>query len=105
MDLFLFFYFFLLEVISLYPSTPINIDHLENELQLHPNRSFVRYLLSGLRKGFHTGIQELPSSTLQGHNLHSAQTFPAIVTKLIQEEVDNGFLLDPFNSSTFPIFR
>lgn len=80
---------FLLEDFVLKPLIPINIDHLENELQLHPNRSFVNYLLS--------------SSLHQGHNLRSARNFPAIVSKL-SEEIDRRFLLRPFNLSPFPTF-
>jgi hypothetical protein len=87
------------------PSTPINIDRLEYELQFHPNRLFVNYLLSGLRNGFHTGIQVLPRCASKGHNLRSARNFPDIVTNFLQEEVDNGFLIGPFSSSPFSIFR
>ncbi|CAF3312354.1 unnamed protein product [Rotaria socialis] len=93
------------QVIILKPYAPINIDHLENELQFHINHSFVEYLLSDLCTGFDTGIQELPNGAFQGQNMRSGRKFPVVVvTKLIQEEVDNGFLFEPFNSSPFPIF-
>ncbi|CAF3796879.1 unnamed protein product [Rotaria socialis] len=99
------FQFIIREVIILKPYAPINIDHLENELQFHINHSFVEYLLFDLCTGFDTGIQELPNGAFQGQNMRSVRKFPVVVvTKLIQEEVDNGFLFEPFNSSPFPIF-
>ena len=87
------------------PSTPINIDRLEHELLQHPDHSFVSFLLSGLRKGFHVEIQEIPDQSLQGDNLRSARKSPDVVSELLQEEVNNGFVIGPFDSSPFPIYR
>ena len=86
-------------------TTPINIPHLETELQLYPDRAFVNYLLSGLRSGFHTGIKEVPTVTHEGNNLRTARRSPDIVTKLLQEEVDQGFLISPFDKSPFAVCR
>ena len=65
---------FCLEV-DLLPSTPIKIDCLEQVLTHRPDRSFVSFLISGLSKGFHTGIQVIPDRTLQGENLRSARNY------------------------------
>ena len=69
--------------VDLLPRTPINIDRLEQELIRHPDRSFVNFLISGLRKGFHTGIQGIPDHTLHGENLRSARKHPDVVSKLL----------------------
>ena len=98
-------FFLCLEESLFTASTPINISHLEAELQRYPDRSFVHYLLSGLRSGFHTGIKEVPTSTHEGNNLRTARQFPDIVTKLLQEEVDQGFLIGPFDKSPFTVCR
>ena len=86
-------------------STPINIPRLEFELQSHPDRHFVDFLLAGLRLGFHTGIQQIPKCIHQGENLRSARKHPDVVSKLLKDEVDNGFLLGPYSSSPFPVYR
>ena len=86
-------------------TTPIDIDRLALELRAHPHRAFVDYLLSGLRHGFHTGIEALPHISQQGLNLRSARRFPTLVTQLLQDEVASGFLLGPFPASPFSVFR
>ena len=59
--------------VELFPTTPINISRLENELSQHPDRSFVTFLFCGLRQGFHTGMQTVPVQTLHGENLRSTR--------------------------------
>jgi hypothetical protein len=71
---------FRLEKINLIVLTPINIPRLDHELQQHPDRQFVAFLLAGLRIGFHTGIQHLPKSIHEGQNLRSARKSPDIVS-------------------------
>jgi hypothetical protein len=39
--------------------SPIDVDRLGFELQKHPDRHFVEYLLSGLRFGFDTMVSTL----------------------------------------------
>ena len=91
--------------VDLTVSTPINIPRLASELQSQSDRSFVTFLLAGLQSGFHTGIQQIPKCTHQGENLRSARKYPDIVSKLLKEEVDNGFLWGPYSSSPFPVHR
>ena len=31
--------------------------------ETHPNKNFINYLINGLEQGFHTSIQEVPTST------------------------------------------
>ena len=86
-------------------STPINISRFEFELRAHPNKPFVNYLLAGLRFGFHTGLQQCPRITFESDNLRSARDHPEIVNRLIKDELDNDFLIGPFDTAPFPVYR
>ena len=52
--------------------TPINIHRLKTEVCSHPDQEFVSYLLGGLSRGFHTGINSLPCHSIKCKNLKSA---------------------------------
>ena len=86
-------------------STPIDSVILKQHLQNHPDPNFVKYLIDGLNYGFHTGIHPLPEKTLECKNLLSATSQPEITSKLIQSEVDKGFLIGPLDSMPFEIYR
>jgi hypothetical protein len=86
-------------------TTPINIPNLERELRSHPDRDFVSVLITGLTEGFDTGIQPLPTTSYTCKNAMTAQQNPAVVTKLLQDEVDKGYVIGPFDSPPFPIYR
>ncbi|XP_060063754.1 uncharacterized protein LOC132544203 [Ylistrum balloti] len=86
-------------------STPINIDMLELELSSHPDRTFVAYLLEGLRQGFDTGVRDIPETSLVCKNLLSARTQPDVVQELIDSELKKGFLAGPFETIPFPVYR
>ena len=58
-----------------------------------------------MKQGFHTGIQELPSTTLECKNLLSASSQPEVTTQLIQSEVEKGFLIGPLDKMPFSIYR
>jgi hypothetical protein len=92
-------------MISLQPSTPINISLLQSQLASHPDKQFVDYLISGLENGFDTGFQELPSQPLVCKNLQSANKDPKAVSLLIQKEVQKGFLQGPFDNIPFNSYR
>lgn len=98
-------FFSCLANIDLKISTPINIDCLTLELQNHPDQNFIRFLLAGLRYGFHTGIRTMPTTVHHGQNLRSARRHPDIVAQLLTEEIQNGFVIGPFQSAPFPVYR
>ena len=85
--------------------TPINVDRLEFELAEHPDNSQTSYLLSGLRQGFDTGIKTLPEISFECKNLLSARSQPECVKKLINNEVEKGYLCGPFHEIPFENFR
>ena len=86
-------------------STPINISKLQNFLAEHPDKNFVSYLIDGLKHGFHTGFKVLPTKPLECKNLLSARSQPQVTSKLIQDEVNKGFLAGPYAIMPFEIFR
>ena len=85
--------------------TPIDVDRLETELVEHPNRTFVSTLITCLRQGFYTGINNLPLKNLECPNNRSAKAQPDIVNQLISAEVKQGFLVGPFKNSPFSLYR
>ena len=86
-------------------SSPINIEVLKSELVNHPDKEFVHYLLHGIQFGFDTGIKDPPTHTYECKNLLSARTQPDYVTHAIQEEVENGYMLGPFDKLPFSHYR
>ncbi|CAG2203843.1 unnamed protein product [Mytilus edulis] len=91
--------------LSLGVTTPIVISNLVHELENHPNKEFKNYLVSGLSQGFSTGITTLPSKSIECKNLRSALSQPAHVLKLIETEVEKGFLEGPFDFIPFKHYR
>jgi hypothetical protein len=86
-------------------STPINVDKLRQELLLHPDREFVDKLLTGLVDGFDTGISSVPLTSFQCKNLRSAIRDPEFVSTALQSEVDDGYMIGPFDEPPFQSYR
>ena len=87
------------------PTTPIDIARLDLELKGHPDRGFVNTLLNGLREGFHTGISHFPTESFECKNLQSAIRDPQFVTTALISEVSKGYLIGPFDTPPFPVYR
>lgn len=87
------------------PSTPVNIPELGKALKQHPNRCFVNYLITGLIHGFFAGLSFLPKASCVCPNLRSALQEPGIVDELLSRESEKGYMIGPFNSSPFPLYR
>ena len=86
-------------------NTPIHVNKLKIYLKKHPDRQFVHYLITGLTQGFDTGIKNLPDTSLECKNLLSATSQKEVVSDLIQQELDKGFLAGPYQESPYPIHR
>ena len=71
----------------------------------HPDRPFVTYLLSGLSKGFHTGIHPIPEESIECLNNRSALRDPETVTHLIQKDLQEGYVIGPFTQVPFKYYR
>ncbi|XP_029912014.1 uncharacterized protein LOC115362289 [Myripristis murdjan] len=55
--------------------------------------------------GFRVGVVSSLSSSYVSKNLQSAIQEPDLVSQLLKKELDKGYLIGPFNSSLFPVFR
>ena len=83
------------------PTTPINVDRLEQELQGHRNHTFVQSLVAGLREGFHIGYKG-PEKSRVSWNLKSAKDNPDVVDKFLDKETLLGRVGGPFDHPSFP---
>ena len=81
--------------------TPVNVDRLEKELRHHPNRTFVSYLIDGLRHGFHTGLYEPLDHPYICRNLLSALRNKEAVDITIADELRKGFIIGTFDQPPF----
>jgi hypothetical protein len=66
---------------------------------------FVDYLVTGLKEGFHTGISNEALPPFQAPNMLSARSDPESVSKLLQTELDKGYLIGPFDTPPFDTYR
>ena len=62
-------------------------------------------LLHGMRYGFDTGIIDAPTETYVCKNNYSALRDKAFVKQAILEEKLNKFIMGPFESVKFPVYR
>nr|XP_010778599.1 PREDICTED: uncharacterized protein LOC104953359 [Notothenia coriiceps] len=92
-------------ILNYHPSTPINIPQLAAALSTHQDSAFVDYLLSGFSQGFRVGVLSSPTVTFVAKNLQSAAKEPNIVSQLIDKELLKGYIIGPFSSSPFSVFR
>ena len=77
------------------PSTPINIDALEEELRSHPNRDFVSTLITNLRDGFRVGYFG-PEFSFECPNLKSVEEYPDVMAAYLEKKVKLGHISGPY---------
>lgn len=62
-------------------------------------------LISGLRDGFHTGLSNTPTESLECKNLRSAIIERDFVTMALDAEVAKGYVIGPFDTPPYDIYR
>ena len=75
-------------------------DKWKRELEGHPDRSFVGYILDGLQNGFRTGFKEesgVPFISPSNSNLPSAREHPEVVEAYLGKECKAGRVLGPLD--------
>ncbi|XP_063055926.1 uncharacterized protein LOC134449746 [Engraulis encrasicolus] len=92
-------------ILNGHPSTPINVPLLASYLFNHHDTSFVDYLITGLSQGFRVGVVSPPSSSFIARNLQSAVSDPDAVSTLLQKELNKGYVIGPFKSPPFSVYR
>ena len=83
----------------------MNINQFEAELQNHPDKDFVSFIVNGLRQGFDTLIPNLVLPNKEFKNLLSARKEPEVIDELIDQECKKGYLYGPFNEPPFESYR
>ena len=83
--------------LSMLVSTPINTVALNAELSSHPDKNFVKFLITGLEQGFDIGYSG-PQIERTSHNLLSAIQNPLIVDSYLSKEVAEGRIVGPIAS-------
>lgn len=81
-------------------STPLKVDAWSAALAGHPDSDFARYVTSGLRYGFHIGVNSTRDLKGAKANMLSARQNPAVIDDYIQKEVGLGNILGPFLKGT-----
>jgi len=84
-------------------TSPLNWEAWQECLTAHTDRSYVEYLLSGLREGFHIDFDyRTHGCRRSGDNMRSARQNPQVVRDYISKECEAGRLLASFNPHMFP---
>jgi hypothetical protein len=86
-------------------STPVNVSRLRLELKNHPDRYFADHLCDSFEYGFDTLVSTYPDVTKECRNLLSARQQPEIVTELVEQEHAKGFLLGPYKTPPWSVYR
>ena len=76
-------------------TTPLVHHQWEKALALHPDRQFVQYILSGIAKGFHIGVNRLLTCKRAKGNMHSASLHPTPVEDYLRTELQAGRIRGP----------
>lgn len=85
--------------------TPLQADQFALELQHHPDRQLVNYVLDGISNGFRVGFS--PSHKLKSakNNKPSALQHAAVVDEYLAREVSLGRVAGPFTSPLYPTYK
>lgn len=81
------------------------MSNLECDLESHPDRGFVSYLINGIKYGFDPGLDSHPADSFQCRNLLSATKNSDFVASALADEVASGHIIGPLESLPFNNFR
>ena len=79
--------------------TPLDQGAWELALRQHPDRVFVRFLLTGLQAGFRIGFRRPSPLQSASRNMRSALLHPEVVREYLQKECARLRMLGPFPPS------
>ena len=80
-------------------TTPLIYHQWEKALALHPDRQFVQYLLSGIKQGFHIGVNRHHTCKRAKGNMHSALLHPTPIEDYLRTELQAGRIVGPIPDS------
>ena len=71
-------------------TTPLKVHVLEQELQNHPDKQYVNYILTGIKHGFRLGFNYSASKLIDSNsNLLSAVEHPGVINDYLANELEN----------------
>jgi hypothetical protein len=82
--------------------SPLKLRQFTTELQCHPDRSKVDYVLSGIAHSFNIGCSSQVQLTVARKNKASAYEHPEIVDAYLHNEVSLGHVTGPFETLPLP---
>jgi len=83
-------------------NTPLNYSAWKQQLQDHPDKDFVCYMLKGIEWGFQVGVDLTANFISATKNMQSAAINPQVDKEYIQKEVESGNIIGPFPKSLAP---
>ena len=87
-------------------SSPLNLAQWEAMLANHPDKSYVEYILHGIKEGFRVGFgrADITESALASSrkNMQSADNNPQVVRDYLDAELRRGVLQGPFLREEVP---
>lgn len=83
--------------------TPLNLPTWAWMLRNHPDKDYVRYLLTGIEHGFQIGIAEDRVFHSASQNMLSAKKNPQIIEDYLAKECAAGNILGPFPLNTLAV--
>ena len=85
-------------------TTPLRPFEFERELAQHPNKAFVRQLITDLTHGCNVGYKGPQFSHTHPH-LPSAHLMPQVIDESLRRECDAGRLAGPYTDNPLPNLR
>ena len=58
-----------------------------------------------MERGFSPMLDSVPTVSMERNNNLSARKAPAVVSKAIRQELDKGYILGPYQSPPYKIYR
>lgn len=83
----------------------INVPFLQECLATHPSPSLSNFLVRGFSEGLHMGFVSLPSESFECPNLRSSSLDMEAVDLLLQSKLEKGFIIGPFTTPPFRVWR
>ena len=85
--------------------TPLSVSRFSSLLASHPNPTFVKYVVHGLRCGFDVDFTGNCSTNCDSQNLPSAHTNPDFISAQLHASCSRHETAGPFPSPPFPFMR
>ena len=81
--------------------TPLKVDEWATLLRDHLDEDFVDYLIHGMRFGFSNGYNRASKMQTSRRIMRSAAEHATIVSDYLRQELEQGYVLGPFDTQGF----